>query len=361
MARRPTTPKPPSIKKVMQANQDMGALVTGMVVDMLDAGLPNASGRKSKPVAKVGPSSAATARTAQTPAPLGMSADVTDELAAGGQAFGDVLKSIGHAVVVSQAALDDAAIETAKALSETKVEIALAIRQHLDEFGNISDAADDAPEVDTRTLSLSNFILPTLHQWEHVAVSMDMTVGEIDATSGIKVKSSGVSVGATYGASGFSAAGEFGYSSTNAESRFKSDFASGSVRFDALLAPREEFRYPEVADFAIGPRILVEQTPSAIAEVPASTNPVVSAKPASRKVSLKVDIKKSDGTVNAGKSVEVRLPADLRRRLVSPPSTIPTGASKDLELKPEFAKDPAQSFVVQLTLGQLSKNVDVYL
>jgi hypothetical protein len=360
MARRPTTPKPPSVQKVMQANQEMGALVTGMVVDMLDDELPSASGRKSKPIAKAGPSGTATARTAQTPAPLGMSADVTDELAAGGQAFGDVLKSIGHAVVVSQAALDDAAIETAKALSETKVEIALAIRQRLDEDGNL-DAAEGATEVDTRTLSLSNFILPTLHQWEHVAVSMDMTVGEIDATSGIKVKSSGVSVGATYGAAGFSAAGEFGYSSTNAESRFKSDFASGSVRFDALLAPREEFRYPEVADFAIGPRILVEQTPSDVAEVPESTNPVVSAKPASRKVSLKVNIKTSENETNVGKSVEVRLPADLRRRLVSPPSTIPTGTSKDLELKPEFAKDPAQSFVVQLTLGQLSKNVDVYL
>jgi hypothetical protein len=362
MAKQPKQNLRTQVKKDLSASmartEEAGRLVSDIVLDMVQGELTApAAAKRQRPGGK--PATASRGLAAQTPAPLGLAADATDELARGGQAFGDVLKAIGHAVVVSQAALDDAAIESAKMLSQTKLKVTVAVRQELDDSGDIPDGV--GPELDERTLSLSNFILPTLHQWQHVAVSMDLTVGEIDATSGLKVKTGGVSVGASVGAGGFSAAGEFNYSSLNAESRFRSDFSEGSVRFDALLGPREEFRFPEIADFAIGPQILVTQEASVVPKVPANPPTVLKEIPASRKVTLTVKMQKQTGEALTGKQVDVRLPPEMRRRLTG---TIPSGMKATsapivLDLNPDFASDPVQSFRVQLKYGDLTKFVDV--
>jgi hypothetical protein len=364
MARQPKQNLRTQVKKDLGASmartEEAGRLVSDMVIDMVQGGLTAPKRRKpgDKPAAARG-------LAEQTPAPLGLAADATDELARGGQTFGDVLKAIGHAVVVSQAALDDAAIESAKMLSQTKLKVTVAVRQELNDGGDIPDGV--GPQLDERTLSLSSFILPTLHQWQHVAVSMDLTVGEIDATSGLKVKTGGVSVGASVGAGGFSAAGEFNYSSLNAESRFRSDFSEGSVRFDALLGPREEFRFPEIADFAIGPQILVTQDAAvvpAVPKIPATTNPTVPevpAIPASRKVTLTIKMMNQKGAALTGKDIDVRLPPEMRRRLtgIIPSGLKPTSAPIVLDLNPNFASDPTQSFRIQLKYGDLTKFVDV--
>lgn len=351
-----------------------GRFVTGLVTDMLQGSgieptgadkTPRRGGRRTRNL------QVAAAAQAPTPAPLGLTADASDKLEQSGQSFGDVLKFIGNAVVLSQAALDEAAIETAKQLSQTKLEVAVAIRQDLDDSGDLIDA----PVIDTRTLSLSSFILPTLHQWQHVAVSMDLTVGEIDATAGIKVKSGGVSASASKGAVGFSAAAAFNYSSIDAESRFKAEFSTGSVRLDALLAPREEFRFPDITDFAIGPQILVAQAAAvvppvaAVAAVPATgSTPAVPgspAVPATRKVTLTIRLLDRFGQALAGKSIDVRLPPDLRRRITQVStgtvSIAATGTPMVLSLDPKFSGEPTQDYRVQLKYGDLTKLVDVTL
>jgi hypothetical protein len=378
MAKQPKQNLRTQVKKDLGASMartdEAGRLVSDMVLDMVQGELTAPVAPKRRRLGeKAGTASRGLA--AQTPAPLGLAADATDELARGGQAFGDVLKAIGHAVVVSQAALDDAAIESAKMLSQTKLKVTVAVRQELNDSGDIPDGV--GPQLDERTLSLSNFILPTLHQWQHVAISMDLTVGEIDATSGLKVKTGGVSVGASVGAGGFSAAGEFNYSSLNAESRFRSDFSEGSVRFDALLGPREEFRFPEIADFAIGPQILVTQDAAAAPAKPAvlaqppipavGSTPAVPAVPASpavpafRKVTLTVKMMKQTGAALTGKDIDIRIPPELRRRLTGliPGGLKPTSAPIVLDLNPDFASDPLQSFRIQLKYGDLTKFVDV--
>lgn len=323
-------------------------VVTSMLTHMVEGHVPAETG---SPEAEVLSRAAGAARSLVQPAPLGHTANATDELQQGGQFFGDVLRAIGQAVVISQAALDDAAIESAKQLSETKLAVAVTIRQGLDDDGNIILDDPLEPFVDLRPLSLSSFILPTLHQWQHVAVSMDLTVGEIDATAGIKVKSGGVSAGVSAGAGGFSAAGEFNYSSLNAESRLRADFSNGAVRFDALLGPREEFRYPEVADFAIGPQILVTQE----AVLEADT----------RKVTLTITLLTTAGAVSIIKrSIDLRLPPDLTSRLrntVSGSLDITGSTTRSLVLHPDYANDPPQSFRIQLKFGDLVKLVDVVL
>lgn len=286
-----------------------------------------------------------------SPAPLGLTADVTPELTRDAQSFGDVLSAIGNAVVVSQAALDDAAIESAKQLSQTKLDVTVAIHQDLDDDGNLSGD----PQLDTRTLSLSTFILPTLHQWQHVAVSMDLTVSALDATAGLKVKSGGASASVGWSGAGFSAGAAFNYSSIDVESRFKADFSQGAVRLDALLGPREEFRFPEINEFAVGPQILVTQ---AVTSTPAVTVPT--ATPATRKVTLTVKLRNTMGHEITGKSIDVRLPADLRRRMQNWTSGMSATANPIVfDLAPAAVAQPAQTYRVELKYGDLSKIVDV--
>jgi len=366
-------PAHPSYLADRRRAKTAGRLVTGLVTDMLQgSGIePNGADKAPRRVRRLAPSlRVAAAPQAATPAPLGLTADATDKLEQGAQSFGDVLRAIGNAVVVSQAALDEAAIETARQLSQTKLEVAVAVRQDLDDSG---DLIND-PVIDTRTLSLSSFILPTLHQWQHVAASMDLTVGEIDATAGIKVKSGGASVSASKGAVGFSAAAAFNYSSIDAQSRFKAEFSTGAVRLDALLAPREEFRFPDITDFAIGPQILVAQVAAVVPAVPAvaavaatattAAIPGSPAVPASRRVTLTIKLLNSLGQPLAG-SIDVRLPPDLRRRITQASTgTLPIalgGTAVVLNLDPKFSGEPTQDYRVPLKYGDLTKLVDVTL
>jgi hypothetical protein len=259
-------------------------------------------------------------------------------------------------VAISQAALDEAAIETARKLSATKLDVAVVVRQGLGDDGNLKGD----PVVETRRLSLSNYILPTLHQWQHVALSMDLTVSELDATSGVKVRSGGASARLSAGVGSFSAAGEFNYSSLNAESRLRSDFANGTIRLDALLGPRDEFRFPEVADYAIGPQLRVTQVATSGKEVPAAG--MVGRKAPHRTVTLTVSLFKSDGTPLTGKSIDVRVPPDLRRRLVTfVGGTVPAVDPIELVLDEKFLPEPAQTHRVSLKFGDLTKVVDVTL
>jgi hypothetical protein len=323
-------------------------LATDMIRGQMTAPAKARGKSKSGRKAKAAGSAAHMAAFALAPAPAGYTADVTDELRRGAQSFGEVLEAIGNGIVLSQAALDDAAIETAKQLSQTTLDVAVAIRQELDDNG---DLVPGAPTIDPRKLSLSSFILPTLHQWQHVAVSMDLTVSELDATTGVKVKSGGASASVSKAGFGFSAAAAFNYSSVDAESRFKADFAGGAIRLDALLGPREEFRFPEINEFAIGPQILVTQAATAGSAAPPN--------PAFRKVTLTIKLLDLLGKALTG-TIDVRLPVDLRRRLKSwTTGMVSAPGSIDFNLDTPFLAQPAQNFRVELKYGDLSKIVDV--
>lgn len=355
-------PKPPRRGAGQRARtKSAERVVTDLMVEVLDeaglrplvvastlAGTPD--GVSTPPAPRPQPRTAA----AEAPAPAGFAADATDKLEKGAQAFGEVILAIGNAVVVSQAALDDAAIETAKQLSETKLKVTVAIRQPLNDDGDLAGA----PQIDAQTVSLSSYILPTLHQWQHVAVSMDLTVSEIDATSGLKVKSGSAGATVSAGIGFFSASGEFNYSSLNAESRLRSEFSNGAVRLDALLGPRDEFRFPEVADFALGPQILVTQAATEGKEVPATGT--ADRVPPFRRLTLTVKLYSREGDELTDKSVDLRLPPELRRRLVNPLSGArPTKDPIDLTLAEKFLAEPAQTHRVQLKYGDLTKIVDV--
>ena len=96
--------------------------------------------------------------------------------------FGNILSSIGLGVARSQAALDEGVIETVKKLSSTMITVVTEVVEQLDDDGLPNVAAT---RLVTNDLSVLNFVTPTVHQWQHVSLSMDMSVGAMDEQTGL--------------------------------------------------------------------------------------------------------------------------------------------------------------------------------
>ncbi len=212
--------------------------------------------------------------------------------------FGDVLKSIGLAVAESQKALDDSLVTTAQKLSETTIKVVTDVVQVLDEDGRPDPTAS---EIITEEMSLVNFVPPTPHMWNHVAVSMDMSVGEITSESGFtfKQKQTNVNVGGGwFSVFGWFAGGSASHSSTemNVKSETENKWATGSVRMDAELGSRPSDKLPVGAEIATGPRITFSQ--GAVKEEKRTGF-------LRRSMELTVEVRKDTGEPNPNKVLEV--------------------------------------------------------
>lgn len=214
--------------------------------------------------------------------------------------FGDVLKSIGLAVAESQKSLDDSLVTTAQKLSETTITVVTDVVQVLDEDG-LPDLSQS--EIVTEELSLVNFVPPTPHMWNHVAVSMDMSVGEITSESGFTFKQKQTSVnvgGGWFSVFGWFAGGSASHHATEvaAKSESESKWATGSVRMDAELGSRPTDKLPVGTEVAIGPRVTFSQ------------GPVVEEKKTGyvrRSIEVVVEVRKATGEYNPGKALEVEV------------------------------------------------------
>lgn len=237
---------------------------------------------------------------AVSPAKLGLEADVSDELAASAPSFGGLLLAIGDGVAASQTALDQSVIDTVKALAGTKIDVVTEVIETLDDDGLPS--AENTRLI-TQNLSVLNFITPTVHEWKHVAVSMDLSVGEIDRETGVtfnrKQSSSLVSgVGLFWGAIGFNrhSDSEATYDTTT-KTDYEADWATGQIRLDALLGPRRTTKFPVPADITVGPQISVSM--GSVNEI--KTGNVVTA----RTQDVILSVRKANGEANPNVPVEL--------------------------------------------------------
>lgn len=265
------------------------------------AAAPLAATRSATPVGGI---TAAIVPVGATTAVQSQNADVTEELTKAGPAFGDVLMAIGGAVARSQAALDKGMVETAKRLSATKITVVTDVIQKLDDDGR--PVADDTDLI-TADVSLINFVTPTVHEWEHVAISMDLEVGEFDIEQGVRFnrsQSSSSSFGVKRtllgiiplnlgGASTDSSRSSFGTSRTD----FEADFATGQVRLDAQLSPRRTTKFPVPAEVTIGPSIYFAQ--GTITET--KSQGIVT----QRAMELTITVRKASGDVNPNVPLEI--------------------------------------------------------
>lgn len=222
-----------------------------------------------------------------------LEADVSAEFAELAPTFGDVLLSVGTGVAESQDALDRGLVQTAKALSDTKITVVSDVIQKLDDDG-LPVAADT--ELVSHEVSLINYVNPTVHEWSHVALSMDLSVGAVDNERGVsfsqRQQGKGISgVGLLWGFLGwFSTSSYDNLQSYTSSVDQEADWASGQVRLDAQLKPRDIERFPAPAEVSIGPQMYFSL--GSVSETSASG--VVTA----RSVDMEIFVRKADGSEN---------------------------------------------------------------
>lgn len=232
-----------------------------------------------------------------------LEADASDELLAVAPTFGDVLLSIGTGVAESQAALDQGLVTAAQQLSQTKISVVSEVIQELDDDG--LPAAEETELIENE-VSLINFVNPTVHEWKHMALSMDLNVGETDVERGMTFRrtqrqSGAHAYGLFWGFLGwFDTDTRERRSGTSSRTDQETDWAQGQVRMDALLGPRTTGKFPVPAEVAIGPQIYFSQ--GAVQET--LTSGVVTA----RSLDLLVRVRKSDGDANPNVNLVIEAP-----------------------------------------------------
>lgn len=232
---------------------------------------------------------------------LALEADVSGELAAMAPTFGDVLMAMGNGIATAQEALDRGLVETARQLSATRITVVSEVVQELNDDGLPNPAATQLVSTD---VSLINYVNPIAHEWKHVALSMDMSVGAMDSERGMSFsqssRSSGThAYGLLWGTLGWFDM-ESSRSSSSGERRtdYEADWASGQVRMDAMLGPRRTDRFSAPAEVSVGPQLYfslgsVIETANAEGDVTA------------RAIDVIIKARKANGAVNPSVNIEV--------------------------------------------------------
>jgi hypothetical protein len=233
-----------------------------------------------------------------------MEADVSGELADVAPTFGDVLLSIGTGIADSQAALDQGLVTAARHLSETKITLVSEVVQELDENG-LPDASQT--QLIQNEVSLINFVNPTVHEWKHMALSMDLSVGATDYERGMTFNRTQRDINAhAYGLFW----GFLGWFDTDdrtttthqdARTDQESDWAQGQVRMDAMLGPRTTGKFPVPAEVAIGPQIYFSHG--------TVTENVSSGVTTGRSMDLLIRVRKANGDVNPNVNIIIEAPS----------------------------------------------------
>jgi hypothetical protein len=292
-------------------------------------------------------------------APIGLKADPTPQLQAAAPIFGDVLRSIGAAVAVTQTALDDTALESLKTLAGQKVDVPMLIEQTLLDDGT-PDISPGGVKITTASMPLTSIVTPSMQQVDQMTLRMDMSVASFDATSGIKFNQNmaGAGVGYSRGSFGFA----LSMSNTNVNAQFSnmSDYSSGSVLMSMDIVDRTGFQIPTPLEYGIGANLLVRltgiaQTSAAGAQTtpPAPPNPPT----ITRTATLTVSEVKRDGSVAALNSGQYDV--------IVPPGLLPvesaSGGTLTISYNPAKPTDPYVERKGTIILGQLTKDFTFHL
>lgn len=225
-------------------------------------------------------------------------ANAADNLRKVAPTFGEVLKSIGLAVAETQAALDKTLADTVTSLSETTITVVTDVVQAIDENGR-PDLANS--EIITEEVSLANFMEPTAHVFDHVGVSMDLSVGEMSSSQGFTFNQKQTSV--NVGGGWFSIFGGFaGGSASHSRTRLEVEnsqntaWSTGKVRVDAQLSARPTDKLPVGAEIATGPMITYSQGEARETKANGVTR---------RTVEVVVEVRQETGAPNPEKTLEV--------------------------------------------------------
>jgi hypothetical protein len=239
-------------------------------------------------------------------------ANETDKL---GPSFGAFVKAVGLAVAESQQKLDQTLVATAKALSETQIDVIAVFEQEIDDNGEMT-----AGRPVLQKLPLVNYIMPTAYAWTRVYLQADAKVQEFNAANGFNIQGKSTSFSANAQASygilsgGFNVNGgtriatnSYGYGGETSVSR---DEAAGSLHMEATLEPRSDIRLPQPFIVQKGPRlkVTVESRKDILGPAPAGGGP---APVIGRELVLKATLTSKTNTPLTGKQLGFKLTEPL--------------------------------------------------
>ena len=278
--------------------------------------------------------------------------------------FGNVLKSVGEGVVASQKKLDASIVDTITKLNDTKITVVTDVVMALDDDGR---PIVDADNLKTKDVSVLNYFMPTVHEWKHVALSMDLTLSHMDEQYGMTFEESQFSgneggVGLFLGYVGwFQMGGSFESFSEDVNVQREADWARGQVRLDAQLSPRRTTKFPVAAQVTLGPQINL--IPGPITEK--KENNVLKG----RSMDLIVRILKVDGSANPNLTPVVTAggfmvaPPAADAEYPSPGVTNASGQTKYTVTRnfssPSFAQ-PIKT-KISVRLNDMTKTLDIVL
>lgn len=224
-------------------------------------------------------------------------ADVSDELAKAGEAFGTLMQGVFTAVAQTQQQLDKNGALIAEAMCKTEVEMVRARETRYDDDGNVEDI-----KVVTGKGRLIELTSPAFYECQYLTLQGEFKASELASSTQSKVRTAGVSGQAGTGAAsaavnrglfgrkkGSSSSG--GGQSVSASASFSDvttgstfDSSVGTIRMNTLYAPKDAVAIAQPPLVLVGPKITI---------IPAGP---VTDELGSRSTAVAVQVTKHDGT-----------------------------------------------------------------
>jgi hypothetical protein len=302
-------------------------------------------------------------------------ADVTNEVAASGQAIADFIEELGKAVAAGQEALDKNTGDVAAKLSKVLVEVPGIIQEIISDDGLPIDA-----KIHNNKVPMSTIILPPAYQFSRVFFQADLKLSEMDKKNGIRlVKSaaslkgdakvnldlmSSIGTGALPGVN-LGASGSISSSDRNQTQSSATDQAIAVLHFEATLEPRREIQVPTPVRLRVAPRVTVaivdyketSATP-AMPAVPGGAAAVPFA-PAKRTATVSISVFKADGTKNtAAVAAKLQYSADASDLIITAAGNDPVKLTIDRSQSAEADPlPPRAATIVRVTLGSITEQL----
>ena len=193
-------------------------------------------------------------------------ADVGDELAAAGKAFGTLMERVGIAVAQTQQQLDRNGAAIAEEMCDTEVDMIRARESIYDNDGRIQEV-----HVVVGKGKLIELAAPVFYEYQYVTLQGEFTATELARSTQSKVRGTAVSGSAGFGVTrkavgifkrptverSASASLSASASSSDTTSGSTFDSSAGTMRMNLLIAPKQSVAIPKPPLILEGPRIRI--------------------------------------------------------------------------------------------------------
>jgi hypothetical protein len=271
--------------------------------------------------------------------------DVPDDIAGGGVAFADFVRSVGRAVAEGQADLDATLQKSTTELAGTKVSSVAVVEQWRDDETGLPTTSD----IHVEQVPLLDLVKPPAYQWSTVRLEAEMEVERFTSADGFEIRPRSVGGG---GGLPVDAAG------TQARASVSQTREAGRLRLEATLAPRSELELPRPFVLQRGPRLTVELT--ALQPVMAEGQP--GGPPVGRRALITATLVRHDDSPNAAKQLHVRVDAP-GTATVMPPLTDLRGRTVITVTRagPAFDEDQPRAVAVEVSFGLVVETIEIAL